>query len=134
MKSIISPAGAFGGFTEVNTLIDAYEADGTIYPFNVIGSPHSIEEWVPQVVAPVIEVPQKITKRQAYSQLAVLGKLDLVLPALQAIPDPLQSKLAIIEFQESTEFHRDRPLILTMGAVLGIDLDQAFIDAERNFP
>lgn len=134
MKSIISPAGTFGGFSQVTTLADAYEADGIIYPFNVIGEPHSIGEWVPPVIVPVIEVPKTITKRQAYSQLEVLGKLSSVLPALQAIPDPLTSKLAIIEFQESTEFERNRPLVITMGAALGIDLDNAFIDAKKNFP
>jgi hypothetical protein len=46
MKSIISPTGTFGGFTQVNTLADSYDADGTIYPFNVIGSPNSIGTWV----------------------------------------------------------------------------------------
>ena len=134
MKSIISPVGTFGGFNQVNTLDDSYEADGTIYPFNVIGEPHSIGEWVPPVVIPVVQVPQKITKRQAYSQLIVLGKFDSILPMLQAISDPMRSKLAIVEFQESTEFERNRPLVLTMGAALGIDLDQAFIDAAKNFP
>jgi hypothetical protein len=79
-------------------------------------------------------VPLSITKRQAYSQLIVMGKFDLVIPALQAIPDPMTSKLAIVEFEQSQEFERNRPLVLMMGQALDIDLDQAFIDAKKNFP
>lgn len=89
------------------------------------------EVFPPEPVILPVNIPQLVTKRQAYQQLAIVGKLSGVLPALNAIPDPLQRELAIIEFEQSQTFERNRPLVITMGAVLGLDLDLLFIEAAK---
>lgn len=43
MKAIITPAGVFGPFQYVETLNDRYRADGTDYPFTVIGTGNIVE-------------------------------------------------------------------------------------------
>jgi hypothetical protein len=128
MKSIISPAGTFGGFTEVNTLDDAYEADGTIYPFNVIGEPHSVGKWVPPVVVPVIIVPQAVTMRQARLALNAAGLLSAVQAAIDA-----GSPESKITWEYSSEVQRNNGLVPMMAALLGMtetQIDNLFIAAE----
>lgn len=100
------------------------------YP-NFTGYAWIMQAYVVPAILPIVVVPQSVTKRQAYQQLAIVGKLTSVLPALNAIPNPLQRELAIIEFQESQTFERTRPLVITMGAVLGLDLDSLFIEANK---
>jgi len=58
--------------------------------------------------------------------------LDDVQPAIDAIPDPVQRRMAQIEWEDSLEFVRTRPLVIQIGAALGLDeaaLDQLFITA-----
>lgn len=76
--------------------------------------------------------PVKVSRRQARQVLLIEGLLDQVEPAIQAIADPMQRQLALIEWQDSLEFERHRPLLVTLGAALGLDeaaLDQLFITA-----
>ena len=77
-------------------------------------------------------VPAKVTRRQARQALLLAGLLDDVQPAINAIPDPVQRGLAQIEWDDSQEFERNRPLLIQLGAALGLDsaaLDQLFIAA-----
>jgi hypothetical protein len=129
MKSIISPNGTFGGFSQVTTLADAYEADGTIYPFNVIGSPNSIGIWVepplPLPVPPEIVTPRQIrmamsrtvyqatTLRVAVEQIVAIGTQDLK-----------------DWYEQSTEFFRHQSNVIDMGLALGVsstELDTLWI-------
>ena len=77
-------------------------------------------------------VPAKVTRRQARQALLLAGLLDDVQPAINAIPDPVQRGLAQIEWDDSQEFERNRPLLIQRGAARGLDsaaLDQLFIAA-----
>lgn len=77
-------------------------------------------------------VPAKVTRRQARQALLLAGKLAGVQAAIDAIPDPTLRQLAEIEWTDSLEFERNRPLLIQLGAALGLDsaaLDQLFIAA-----
>lgn len=68
-KLIIFPGGQFGPFLEVETLPDAYRVGTTIYHFNVIGSPHSIEDYVADEAA-------KVAKRKPIMLLKIYELLQ----------------------------------------------------------
>lgn len=77
-------------------------------------------------------VPQTVTRRQARQALLMAELLDDVQPAIDAIPDPVQRRMAQIEWEDSLEFVRTRPLVIQIGAALGLDeagLDQMFVTA-----
>lgn len=83
--------------------------------------------WVAQVI-----VPQSVTRRQALQALLLAGLLDDVQPAIDAIADPMERRMAQIEWDDSLDFVRNRPLLIQIGATLGLDsaaLDQLFITA-----
>lgn len=96
-------------------------------------------EWsgtsiVPKATAPlsVVSVPERVTRRQARQALLLAGKLAAVQPAIDAIVDPVQRGLAQIEWDDSQAYDRDRPLVIAIGAAIGLDsaaLDAIFIQA-----
>ena len=78
------------------------------------------------------QVPAKVTRRQVRQALLLAGLLDKVQPAIDAIPDPQQRQLAQIEWDDSQDFERHRPLLIQLGYALGLDdagLDAIFIQA-----
>jgi hypothetical protein len=93
-------------------------------------------EWIelPYVVpdplpAPALPVPPSVTKRQARQALLLAGLLDLVQPAIDAIPDTTARRMAQIEWDDSQEYHRDRPVLVSLATALGLDaaaLDDLF--------
>lgn len=81
--------------------------------------------------APVAEVPQVVTMRQA-TQALILAGLDDDVEALLAAMPGTEGKLARAEWQKSQVVERDRPLVAQMGAALGLtaeQIDQLFIQA-----
>ena len=72
-------------------------------------------------------VPQTVTRRQARQALLLEGLLDDVPVAIAAIPDETERRMAQIEWEDSLEFVRSRPLVIQIGAALG--LDAAALDA-----
>ncbi|KQW96983.1 hypothetical protein ASC94_09250 [Massilia sp. Root418] len=81
---------------------------------------------------PSIAVPASVTRRQARQALLLAGQLHNVQPAIDAIPDPTQRALAQIEWDDSLEFERQRPLVIAIGSAIGCDaaaLDALFISA-----
>ncbi|GAO72665.1 hypothetical protein [Comamonas sp. E6] len=72
-------------------------------------------------------VPARVTRRQARQALALAGLFAAVQPAIDAIPDPQQRQLAQIEWDDSQDFERERPLLIELGHAIG--LDDAGIDA-----
>jgi hypothetical protein len=77
-------------------------------------------------------VPAAVTRFQARKKLLLAGLLDAVEPAINAIPDAMQRRLAMIEWQDAQEFMRQRPLVVAIGAALGLssaELDTLFIEA-----
>lgn len=74
-------------------------------------------------------VPASVTRRQARQALLLAGLLDLVEPAIAAIPDATQRRLAEIEWQDSQVFERDRPILIQLATQIGLDstdLDELF--------
>lgn len=79
-------------------------------------------------------VPASVTRRQARQALLLAGLLDEVQPAISAIKDPVQRAMAQIEWDDSQEFERDRPLVQQIGVAIGLDalgLDDLFVNAAR---
>lgn len=83
---------------------------------------------------PALIVPQKVTRRQARQALLLFGLLDSVEPAIAAIPNLTERRLAQIEWEDSLEFERSRPLLIALGTALGLSsaqLDNLFIEANK---
>lgn len=79
-----------------------------------------------------VPVPASVTRRQARQALLLAGLLDDVQPAIDAIPDQVQRSMAQIEWDDSQEFQRERPMLIMLAAAIGLDsaqLDQLFITA-----
>ena len=120
MKSIISPAGIFGGFTSITELSDRYVTDSCEYPFNAIGEPHSIGEWIPPIVVPVIIVPTPVSRRQIRMALSrtTYGAGTLRTAVESAIAASNQDTKDW--YEQSVEFHRSNPITIAMGIGLGV--------------
>lgn len=76
-------------------------------------------------------VPQVVTMRQA-TQALILAGLDDDVEALLAAMPGTEGKLARAEWAKSQVVERNRPLVVQMGAALGLsdaDVDQLFITA-----
>lgn len=85
--------------------------------------------------APPPTVPSEITRRQGLQQLRIEGFTESDIEAkIAALPiSDLQKDLALIEFKTSQTFERSRPLVATLGAMIGKDsagLDGMFINAK----
>lgn len=83
----------------------------------------------PQSPAP--DVPQVVTMRQARLALLGAGLLQQVDQAINVLPEPQQSA-ARIEWDYSSEVHRDRDFVQQLGQALGLSdeqLDALFIQA-----
>ena len=79
-------------------------------------------------------VPQTVTRRQARQALLLVGLLDNVQPAIDSIADPVQRSMAQIEWDDSQQFERKRPLLIALAAALGLGeeaLDNLFIQAAQ---
>jgi hypothetical protein len=80
-----------------------------------------------------VPVPQEVSMRQARLALLARGVLGLVDAAIDSLPSP-DSEAARIEWDYSSVVARNSPLVVMMGAALGLDddaLDELFITAAR---
>lgn len=80
-------------------------------------------------VEPLAPIPQVVTMRQARLALLSDGLLANVETALASLSEPDKSA-ASIEWEYSQTVERQRPFVLTLGALLGltsIELDDLFI-------
>jgi hypothetical protein len=74
-------------------------------------------------------VPQKVTRRQARQALLLAGLLDDVPLAIAALDDGTpegkqKMRLAQIEWEDSLEFERSRPLVVEIGHAIGLNAEQ----------
>lgn len=84
-------------------------------------------------VVPVVPVPASVTMRQARLALLGAGLLDDVGAAIDSLQEPTKTA-ARIEWDYSSEVHRNRGLVLELSAALGLteaQLDQLFITASK---
>jgi len=79
----------------------------------------------------VMNVPERVTMRQARLALLGAGLLSSVNAAIDSLPEPAKSA-ALIEWEYSSEVWRNRPFVQQLGGALGLSsaqLDALFIQA-----
>lgn len=114
-----------------NTLVAIIDDDG-ISRSSGLASALPQSTTVLPYVAPPTSVPRVVTRRQAKQALLVNGKLALVQPAINAIPDATQRGLIQIEWDDSQEFQRNRASVIAIGTAIGLNasgLDDLFVQA-----
>lgn len=77
--------------------------------------------------------PKEVTMRQARLALLQAGLLDSVITAIAGMPSP-QKQAAEIEWEYSNSLKRSQPLVIQLGAALGLDtakLDELFLTASK---
>lgn len=90
------------------------------------------QEFLESAVLSVpVLVPYKVTMRQAQEALLEDGTLDLVEATIQAMTG-IAGRRAKIQWNKSQDVHRNWPLVIQLGPVIGKtpeQLDQLFIKA-----
>lgn len=109
-------------------------------PKNINGKSVDLSDAEKQAIADewnanlsTVIVPSKVTMRQARLALLAAGKLQAVNTAINAM-NGAEGAAAQIEWEFSSEVHRNRPLVLSLAPVLGMtnaELDQLFIAASQ---
>ena len=113
-------------------LIEISKEDHLIYSGQIpegkeLGSLNGVPEWVDAEV--IVYVPSSVTMRQARLALLSTGRLADVETAIAEMSEPDKSA-ATIEWEYSQTVERNRPFVLTLGALLGLSetqLDDLFI-------
>lgn len=103
--------------------LEQYEVEAPSTPDRVFAGSDTVQ---------IPRVPVKVTRRQARQALALEGLLASVQPAIDAIPDLQQRQLAQIEWDDSQDFERERPLLIQLGHAIGLTdagIDALFIQA-----
>jgi hypothetical protein len=111
----------------IEGLVEAPEAN--------IGDVWDGESFTAPPVEPTPDVvPSKVTMRQARLILLANGLLDDVELAIDNTVDEVKRKQARIEWDFSSEVHRNKGLVSELGVALNLtedQLDQMFIDASK---
>ena len=92
-----------------------------IYNRAIDGEFGTVAEYVP--VPPVVSIPSFVTMRQARLALLQQGLLSQVQAAIDSLPSP-QKEAAQIEWDYSSEVHRNKPFVQLLGAALGLTEEQ----------
>lgn len=78
-------------------------------------------------------VPTVVSRRQARQAMIAAGiSFASVQAAIDAIADPIDRAMMQSEWDDSNQFERDRPQLIQLASVLGLDaaaLDALFTDA-----
>jgi hypothetical protein len=86
-------------------------------------------EPLPPAPPPPAPIPSRVTRRQARQALLLAGLLDDVPEAIAQLDDGTpegnqKMRLAQIEWEDSLEFERARPLVIEIGMAVGLDADK----------
>ncbi len=120
----VTPAQAFhpdfpGTWQGCNAdVVPGYLHDGAVF------LPPSAAEHQPIPLVP-------LTRRQLRLTLLAHNLLDQVEPIIAALPEPDRS-VAMIEWQDASEYRRDHALIARLGAALSLDasaIDELWLEA-----
>lgn len=98
-----------------------------IYNRGMSGEFGVIEPYIPEEL--IISVPFVVTMRQARLALLQQGLLSQVQIAIDSLPSP-QKEAAQIEWDYSSEVHRNKPFVQLLGTALGLtekQLDDLFL-------
>ena len=108
-------------------------SDGNV----IVADAEFIAEHYPDAVLvvepePEVFIPQVVTMRQARLALLDIGIYEShVNTAIEELEEPNRS-IARIEWNHSSEVHRDKAFVSMLGGILGLgddDIDQLFITA-----
>ena len=103
----------------------------TVYPAVAFGDCAVVEIKDYTTQPPVIETPVPDSVRNAQARLALLqsGLLERVIAEIEAMEEPNRGKAKIVwEYEQN--IRRDNPLVLSLGALLGLnskELDYLFV-------
>lgn len=92
---------------------------------------YELVEGVWTAPAPVVQIPQEITMRQARLALLDAGLLGNVQTAINSLQEPDKTK-AQIEWDYSNSLQRNNSFVSVLGTALGLseqDIDNLFIQA-----
>jgi hypothetical protein len=138
MRAAIIVDGKVDNIIEVDTL-DALEGVELIEASMAnIGDDWDGEKFTtPDLEPQPVVIPATVTRRQARQALLLADLLDDVPVAIAALDDGTpegkqQMRMAQIEWEDSLEFERARPLVIQIAAAIGLDagaLDQLFVTA-----
>lgn len=128
MKYYVDQTGGYLGGWDANPPAGAVEAPFAPSDARQVWS-FETESWseIPQYV------PSKVTMRQARLALLAAGLLDDVESLLQNM-EGTEGQAARIEWDYSSEVHRHKPFVMTLGSQLGLNdeqLDALFITASQ---
>lgn len=70
--------------------------------------------------AAVVRDVEQVTMRQARLALFEVGKMDLVLPAIEQLPEPERTK-ARIEWEYAQDIRKDWPALQLLAPAIGLD-------------
>lgn len=126
-----------GSFDASTTTANAVLVDDVELPAQWVGNAYGytddafvlLSQALIDAAYPPAPVPQSVTRRQARQALLLAGLLGNVQPAIDAIPDATQRGMAQIEWDDSQEFQRNRPILIALATALGLsseDLDNLF--------
>lgn len=109
----------------------AHRADGTLHGFGPAdqyapggdGLVITFSDQPPVVPEPV---PASVTNAQGKAALILQGLDDEVEAFIAAIPDPVQRKLALNDYNNRLTWERSNPFLLSAAAILNFDLDALF--------
>ncbi|MER1940656.1 hypothetical protein ABS755_08100 [Castellaniella sp. FW104-16D08] len=90
--------------------------------------------WMVEDVVHVEPVPESVSRAQGKAALIQAGLWDGVQAYVAGIADPTQKALAQVALDDTTEWRRDSPFLVTAAAVLGItsaQLDALFVAAAK---
>lgn len=102
-------------------------------PKSTIGVNYTITDYTPPAPVQAKQVPEQVDMAQARLALLARGLLDRVGAEIEAMEEPNRSA-AKIEWEFRVTIRRDNPLVLALGALLGLsadNLDDLFIDAAK---
>lgn len=130
MKLLIENGRIIGTATDAYTGPMAFETAPAGFDHERIEEYQKLNgEWV----IPVL-VPASITKRQGRQQMILMGIIDQVQTAIDAIPDPTQKALVQSFWDDSAKYERNHPQMIQLAEIIGLtseQLDQAFIEAAK---
>jgi hypothetical protein len=114
-----------------NGNVYAYEIDGSQDAFVPAGATPISQAEADAIRTPAPSVPAIVTMRQARLALMGAGLLAQVEASIDALPSP-QKEAARIEWDFSSEVHRNKAFVSTLAGALGLtdaQLDALFTQA-----
>ena len=109
----------------------AHRPDGTLHGFGPADQyePAGVDltitfsDQLPEVAEPV---PASVTNAQGKAALILMGLDDDVEAFISAIPDPVQRKLALNDYNNRLTWERSNDRLNGIATALGFDLDALF--------